>query len=223
MRSFGRTLAATLLVAIGVLAVDVGAQSAETLYRDALSREAELRKELDLAPQLRTQPPGAASADLLRRVRATVTSYEGIVRRFPRSGYSDNALWQGAVLAADAFWQFGDTRDSATALRLFARLTGEYPSSSLVAQAAGHIGRLNATQGGSTLSMLKAIRREVLPDAIRITLELEREAIFREERLEGPSRVFVDLQNTYAVDALKDAVIASPDDVVRQARVGPSP
>ena len=221
MHSFGRALAATILVATSAFAVDVGAQSAETLYRDELSREAELRKELDLAPQLRTQPPGAASTDLLKRVRATVTTYESIVRRFPRSGYSDNALWQGAVLTADAFWQFGDTRDRATALRLFARLTGEYPTSSLVMQAAGQTGRLNATQGGSTLSTLKAIRREVLPDAIRITLELEREAMFHEERLEGPARVFVDLQNTHAVEALKDATIAFPDDVVRQARIGP--
>src|SRR4030095_8124052 len=96
------------------------------------------RKALDLAPQLRTQPPGAASADLLRRVRATVTNYEGIVRRFPHSGYSDNALWQGAMLAADAFWQFGDTRDRATALRLFDRLMSEFPSSSLAAPGAAH-------------------------------------------------------------------------------------
>ena len=214
-----RCAGALVFVALAVT-VDLRAQSAELLYRDQLAREAELRKELDLAPQLRTQPPGTASTDLLKRVRATVTDYEGIVRRFPRSGYSDNALWQGGVLAADAFWQFGDTRDKATALRLFGRLTGDYPTSSLVAQVAGHTGRLNATQTISNLSTLKAIRREVLPDAIRITLELEREALFREERLEGPSRVFVDLQNTRPVDGLKDATITFADDVVRQARVG---
>jgi N-acetylmuramoyl-L-alanine amidase len=68
--------------------------------------------------------------------------------------------------------------------------------------------------------MLKAIRRDVLPDAIRITLELERETAFREERLDGPPRVFVDLQNTRVVDALKDVTIPFADDVVRQARVG---
>src|SRR5687768_10981298 len=119
MRNCGSAFA-LLFVAVALI-VDVRAQSVELLYKDQLAREAELRKELDLAPQLRTQPPGAASTDLLKRVRATVTDYEGIVRRFPRSGYSDNALWQAAVLAADAFWQFGDTRDKTTALRLFAR------------------------------------------------------------------------------------------------------
>ena len=68
--------------------------------------------------------------------------------------------------------------------------------------------------------MLRAIRREALPDALRITLEFEREAIFHEERLDAPSRMLLDLRNTEAVEALKDATIAFPDDVVRQARIG---
>ena len=148
---------------------------------------------------------------------------KNIVRRFPRSGYSDNALWQGAVLAADAFWQFGDTRDKATAVRLFDWLTAEYPKSSLVPRVAGHTGRLTATRASSSLSTLKAIRRDVLPGAIRVTLELEREAAFHEERLEGPPRVFVDLLNTRAVDALQDATITFADDIVQQARIGRHP
>jgi N-acetylmuramoyl-L-alanine amidase len=221
MRSFGRTLAASLAFsALALSAVLIG-QSAETLYTGMMEREAELRKALDLAPQLRAQPPGEASAALLRRVRATVAAYEDVVKRYPRSGYSDNALWQAAVLSADAFWQFGDTRDRAAALRLFDRLQAEFPTSSLVAQVAGHTNRLNgAVTGSDGLATLKAIRREVFPDAVRMTLELEREAVFYEERLENPARVFVDLRNTRAVDALKDATIAFDDDVVRQARIG---
>ena len=38
-----------------------------------------------------------------------------------------------------------------------------------------------------------------------------------------PPRVFLDLRNTQAVDALKDATIAFPDEVVRQARIGRQP
>jgi N-acetylmuramoyl-L-alanine amidase len=68
--------------------------------------------------------------------------------------------------------------------------------------------------------MLRAIRREALPDALRITLEFGREAIFHEERVDAPPRVLIDLPNTQAVEALKDATIAFPDDVVRQARIG---
>jgi len=216
MRSFGRTF----LLSVAFSAV-LAAQSAESLYTGMMEREAELRKALDLAPQLRAQPPGEASAALLRRVRATVAAYEDVVKRYPRSGYSDNALWQAALLSADAFWQFGDTRDRATALRLFDRLQAEFPTSSLVPQVAGHTNRLNgAITGSDGLATLKAIRREVLPDAVRMTLELEREAMFYEERLENPARVFVDLRNTRAVEALKDATIAFDDGVVRQARIG---
>jgi N-acetylmuramoyl-L-alanine amidase len=223
MRSFGRALAVSVALTCGPFGAGL-AQTAETLYTDMVAREAELRRELDLAPQLRTQPPGEASAALLRRVRADVAAYEDIVRHFPRSGYSDNALWQAGKLAADAFWQFGDTRDRTTALRLFARLKAEFPASSLVAQLAGHTTRLNGAAGGAGgLATLTAIRRDVLPDALRITLELEREAIFDEERLNAPSRVFVDLHNTQTVAALKDATIAFEDDVVRQARVGRQP
>ncbi len=221
MRSFASAcLAAAVLLGAQAPGAGVSAQGADALYNEELAREAELRRELDLAPQRRAQPPGAATAALLRRVRTTVSNYESLVRRFPRSGYSDNALWQGATLAADAFWQFGDIRDRATALRLFERLNAEYPTSSLVRQVPAQTGRLNAAQASSALSTLKAIRRDVLPDAVRITLELEREAAFHEERIDGPPRVFVDLQQTRAVDALRDVTIPFPDDVVRQARVG---
>jgi len=227
MRSFGKVCAALVVasVALSARACLAEAQSAkagaETLYTGMMEREAELRKELDLAPQLRAQPPGDASEALLFRLRTTVTAYEDIARKYPRSGYSDNALWQGAVLSADAFWQFGDTRDRAAALRLFDRLKAEFPSSSLVVRVASHTNRLNgAVPTSDGVATLKAIRREILPDAVRVTLELEREAMFYEERLENPARVFVDLKNTRTVDALKDATIAFEDDVVRQARIG---
>lgn len=233
MRSFARAFAAALALAATSSAPVVGgglqpsatqasgAQDAQTLYTDMLARERELRRDMDLAPQMRAQPPGEASAALLMRLRETEARYEAIQRRFPRSGYSDNALWQAAVLAADAFWQFGDTRDRADALRLFDLLKAQFPSSSLVAQIPGHVSRLNGADGPAAQgTTLKAIRREALPDALRITLELEREAMFYEERLDGPPRVFIDLRNTQPVEALKDATVPFPDDVVRRARIG---
>jgi N-acetylmuramoyl-L-alanine amidase len=208
--------------AFGLAALQVAAQDAQTSYIDVMAQERVVRRELDLAPQLRTQPPGSASSVLLDRVRTTVDAYEALARRFPQSSYSDNALWQGAVLSADAFWQFGDSRDRATALRLFALLRSQYPSSPLIVQVGGHTTRLNGadTTGPATL---KAIRRDVLPDALRITLEFEREAIFHEERGDNPPRVFIDLRNTQTVEALKDATIPFPDDVVRLARIGRQP
>jgi N-acetylmuramoyl-L-alanine amidase len=67
---------------------------------------------------------------------------------------------------------------------------------------------------------LRAIRREVLAETLRVTLELDREVWFYDERLEGPSRVFVDLSNTRAAEDLKDATIPFRDGVVKQIRVG---
>ena len=223
MRSFGSALVALLVAGAGAsdasLASRAAAQNAETVYTDVLGRERILRRELDVAPQRGTQAPGEPPGMLLDRVRTTVGAYEALVREFPKSGYSDNALWQGASLSADAFWQFGEPLDRTTALRLFGLLKSQYPSSSLIPRVAGHVSRLTAADG-SPPAMLRAIRREALPDALRITLEFEREAIFHEERVDGPPRVLLDLRNTQAVEALKEATIAFPDDVVRQARIG---
>ena len=220
MRSFGSRIAAALIVVSTAAAVDVRAQTAASVYTDVRARDVELRKELDLAPQLRAQPPGPASMALLRRVRATIGEYESIATRFPNSPYSDDALWRGGVLASDAFWQFGDGRDRATAFRLFTQLAAQFPTSSLVKQIEIQAGRLNTAQGPAPPSRLMAIRRDVLPDALRITLELEREALFYDDRLDGPPRVFIDLLNTRAAESLKDATLAFPDDVVKQVRVG---
>ncbi len=67
---------------------------------------------------------------------------------------------------------------------------------------------------------LTAVKREVLPDAVRITLELGQEVNFRSDRLDGPPRVFIDFDNTRPVEAIKDATIPFPDDVVRKVRIG---
>ena len=227
MRSSARTLLTVLALAAGVLGVVLTAQSAEKLYADLMTQEAGLRKELDLAPSHESQPSEDVSADLIRRVRATVASYEDAARQFPRSGYSDNALWQAAVLSADTFWQFGDDRDRLAATRLFARLKSGFPTSSLIPRIAGHTSRLEgaATTAGASAgatATLRAIRREVLPDALRITLELEQEATFVEERLDAPMRVSVDLRNTQAVEALKDATITFPDEDRKSTRLNSS-
>ena len=216
----------------------------KTLYNEALQLEGALRKELTAHPA--NEPADA----LLKRIRTLAGSYRDLSRLFPSSGYSDNALWQGGLLAADAYWKFGDPADRATALRLLRDLPARFPTSSLVKQVPAQITRLETSGQEQSLqappppaatpppapptaaaaalrpqvrqgqSLLKAIRREALPDALRITLELEREVAFHDERLDGPPRVFVDLHNTRPADELKDATIPFSDDVVKQVRVG---
>lgn len=71
--------------------------------------------------------------------------------------------------------------------------------------------------------MLSAIQRSVLPDSVRVTLELDREVAYHEERLNGPARVFFDLKGVQLPPALMDKVLSYPDDVVNKIRVGRHP
>ncbi len=134
MRSFARTLALALLVVAPV--VHAQAPQAQKLYDEALARERLVRQDLQRAHT------DDAEAAVLSKVRVLVGTYEDLSRLFSSSGYGDNALWQGAVLSSDAFWQFGDGTDRATALRLFSALTTRFPSSSLTTKVSSHTKRL---------------------------------------------------------------------------------
>ena len=115
---------ATILLLASVLAPAItagsGGGSARTLYTRTLEREQALRSDDQEAT--------------LEQVRSVVAAYDAIVRRFPASGYSDNALWQGGNLALLAFQRFGQATDRRTGERLLRRLKEQYPSSSLGAR-----------------------------------------------------------------------------------------
>ena len=251
MRSSGKHFI-VLALAMALLSAAPRAQSshAAELFQQARSREADLRKELDSGA-------GASTTPMLTRMRTLTHTFEDLWRLFPTSPYSDDALWHGAMLAADAFRLSGEAADRATSLRLFQALTRNFPTSSLIKQVPLQVARLEAAKpsdasaraatpatasppavaptplpiailpaprAGATApagyATLTAIRREVLPDVLRVTLELEREPEFISERIDGPPRVFIDMQNTRASDALKDANLPFKDDIVRQIRVG---
>ena len=65
----------------------------------------------------------------------------------------------------------------------------------------------------------------MLADAVRIVIELDGEVEFRQDRIDGPPRVFVDLPSTRAAVPLVDRTIRfeGDADVVRQIRVGRHP
>jgi N-acetylmuramoyl-L-alanine amidase len=236
MRSFARTAIVALVAWTSVHAQN---SQPKTLYDDALLRERLVRNDIQHA---RTEE---AQAAVLARVRVLSGAYDDMSRLFPASGYADNALWQGAVLSADAFWQFGEAADRTTALRMFSALTTRFPSSSLTGKVASHTNRLQAAKvtppASSTRPAVTAARtptptglaalpaaltgitRAVLPEVLRIVIQLGKEVTFYDERIDGPPRVFLDLQNTRAIEPLKDAVIPFPDDVVKQVRIGRQP
>src|SRR4029453_8107132 len=75
------------------------------------------------------------------------------------------------------------------------------------------------------VATIKDIRRSVLPDAVRVIIELDREVPFHDERIPDPLRVFVDLPGTRAIPALADHTIRYEldADIVRQVRLGRHP
>jgi hypothetical protein len=121
-----RSSARAGLVACVVCVLGAGLQSqanVAAIYKDALSREAAIRAQLDGAPS--DAPP----APVLTRLRTLVGAFEDMARLFPTSELSDDALWHGGLLAADAFGKFGDERDRTAALRLLEVLRVRYPVS----------------------------------------------------------------------------------------------
>jgi len=173
-----------------------------------------------------------------------MTSFEALVRRFPTSGYADDALWQAASLADAAFQKFSRPEDQERAVSFYRWLVTEYPTSSLVKRANQQLTAL-AKPGPATAlpapapampapavavaalappaATLTGIQRTVLPDTVRITLELDREVAYREERIAGPARLFFDLKGVQLTPALTDKVLTYPGDIVSKIRVGRHP
>jgi N-acetylmuramoyl-L-alanine amidase len=235
------------IVVIGVLGsalvapVARAADSAQDLYREALAKERALRAAANPSP-----------GEWMSAIR----EYEAVVRRFPTSGYSDNALWQAAGLARDLFAETGDVREKDRAAKLLRSLVSEYPSSKLVPAAVLEITSLAGTGLGAaalppkaaaaatttspppdskpvaaspallthpTPVLVRAINRVVLPEVVRIIIELDGEVSFHHERIDNPTRVFADLQGTQATPALRNTVLTYKDDIVRQVRIGRHP
>jgi N-acetylmuramoyl-L-alanine amidase len=207
------------------------------MYNRALAQERIVRDEAN--------KPTAA------QMRRVVASYEAIVRKHPASGYCDNALWQGGNLAALAFERFGNEADRKKAARLFTWLAKEYPTSKLVASAKEALQGLAAPAPSTTSAgppsapapptprsaapprpvaeptpgavVLKEIRRSVLPDGIRITVDLDSEVAYHQEEIDNPRRLFFDLKGVKAAPNLQDVSLKFDGDVVKEVRLGRHP
>ena len=132
-RKLRRIARAVLLVTLLAPAdAAIAATSARTMYTRALSRERDLRE--------------ASKEPTVRQLRSVVQSYQAIVRRYPRSGYSDNALWQAGNLALLAYERFEQAADRQTGTRLLAQLRREYPSSSLASRVADVIAQFETVR-----------------------------------------------------------------------------
>ena len=228
----------TLAVITAMVLAATAAQAAETaraMYEHVLAQEHALR---------------ADDNPTLAKMRRIIAAYEAVVRKHPTSGYSDNALWQGAGVAALAFEHFKDPADQATAKRLLKTLVSQYPSSSLVPRAKGQLASLDPTPapvhvetavshaertpppapspaetsapaGGPDL--LEQVQRIAMPDGVRLILNLDAEAPFHQEEIDHPRRLFFDLRGVQAVASLKDATLKFDGDLVKEVRLGRHP
>jgi len=220
-----------------VVSASASAQTARERFQSASEREEQVRVVL-------TNPTEPASAsDARSQASKVIASFESLVRRFPTSGYADNALWQGASLAEAAYVKFNRREDQDRAVRLYRWLVAEYPASSLVKRANQQLTTLARSKPPATVTAplalvaspptesapaiaqatLVGIQRTVLPDTVRITLELDREVAYHEERIAGPARLFFDLKGVQLTPALQDKVLTYPGDIVSKIRVGRHP
>jgi N-acetylmuramoyl-L-alanine amidase len=222
-----------LLLALVGLATQAATPPARTLYTDALDHEQAVRAVLAVPEVLAT---------ILPDVRAVVAEYEAIVKHYPASGYSDNALWNAGRLSLDAFARFNQQQDKNAGIRLLNTLAAMYPTSKLAKQVPEQLARVAASGPErpaphddvvqafrpavpTKIATIREIRRSVLPETVRITIELDGEVTFHDERITDPERVFVDLSGTRAAPSLVDRTLRfdSDDDIVRQVRIGRHP
>ena len=226
------TTAVSLLLPPG--AATAQSPAVRALYEDALAKEQAVRTAL-AGPR--------ADPSALKAVRTVVADFEAIVRRYPTSAYSDDALWHAGQLSLDAFRLFEEDREKTAGLRLLRALASEYPASRLARQVPAILARMagspapptgQAVRPGPVLSSdhtpaklatIQDIRRAVPADTVRVTIELDSEVPFHDERLENPARVFVDLPMTRAGPAYADRTLRfeGDADLVRQVRVGRHP
>lgn len=238
MRSFGkrprRIVHAALAVWVSVCATASAQtrQQAQARFDEASSRDEQVRLVLG---SVSDQTP--APKDLSTQITRTVTAFEMVVRRFPQSGLADDALWRAGSLAEAAYDRLNRAQDRDRALKMYRWLVKEYPHSKFVKQADSKIASISArpadavaaaspravSAAAANLATLTSIEREVLPNAVRVTLELDREVIYKQERLGGPARLFFDLRNVQLTPALLDKVLSYGSDVVTKIRVGRHP
>ncbi len=229
-----------LLAVLAGTAPAAYAQPPRDLYTQALARDRAVRDA--------GQPP------TLGQIRQAVAAYERVVRRYPASGYADNALWQGGELARLAWERFGDEADRRTGVRLLKQLQSGYSSSSLLPGVDQALARFDAVKAVPTSGVtaastppapaaprpagkadepaesvpagivtVRGISRTPLPDGVRVSIEMDRELLFKQERLENPNRVFFDLRNANLSPGLRDKTLSFSDDIVREIRVGRHP
>jgi N-acetylmuramoyl-L-alanine amidase len=132
-------VALTLMSVTLLIPAAVSAQSAQVRYDAAKGRDDKVRVAL---AEIAATAPLTARTPIVTESRAVIAAYEAIVRVHRASGYADNALYNAATLADALHDKFGLSTDRDAALRLYKRLSKEYPTAPLARQSLEEIARL---------------------------------------------------------------------------------
>jgi N-acetylmuramoyl-L-alanine amidase len=263
-----RMLILTIAAALAAVTPLAAQTTPKAMYAKLQAREQAARRAIE---------SGRPAESVRKEVVRAISGYESLVSRFPRSGYSDNALWDAAMLSASSFARFHVDTDRAQALALLKRLAAEYPGSPLLRQAKPATARLSGVSEApvsrhaaassptvpvpppaaapehateppapmpqpvpkpavvavtstaappahpsGSVAAIRAVRRTVLPDVVRIAIELDREVDFHHDRISNPDRVFVDLHGTEVTAGLQPNATWD-DGIVKAVRIGPRP
>jgi N-acetylmuramoyl-L-alanine amidase len=214
-----------------------------TLAAVAVPSIASAQTASDLYARAQKRAATATATPTVAALRGAVGSYESIVRRYPRSGFADDALWNGATTAKLAWEQFQQPADLATTTRLLKWLRREYPSSKWASPAATTLTSLSqpakpaATKPAVTTApaanavlpppvpagaaaTIRSITKSALPQGERLTIELDREVVVAPERIANPERVFFDLRNTQYDPALLSSLESLNGSRIAGVRMG---
>jgi N-acetylmuramoyl-L-alanine amidase len=76
---------------------------------------------------------------------------------------------------------------------------------------------------GRGLTALKDVQRAVLPNGVRVVVNLDAEVAYHQEEITSPRRLFFDLKGVKAPPSLQDATLKFDGDVVKEVRLGRHP
>lgn len=150
-----RAVAFAAAVCLLAWPVPAAAQPPRERYEAARALDAAARTAIQRAPD---DGSPAARQNAVAAAQRAITRYENLVRRYPSSGYSDNALFQAADLARLLYAAYGRVGHRTMAGTYVAWLTREYPSSSLRTQARAALRAVEAERDARVATRSEPVR-----------------------------------------------------------------
>ena len=180
------------------------AHTAQQMYRSALIKERTLRTPGPLTP---------TQNDYINAVSA----FARVSLQYPDGPYAAQALWQAAGLCLAAFerWHNNAFLDQGTTL--LTELQSEYSHNPISHRVPD---RLTLIKTVHSYRRLTALRKTLVGETVRYTLELNDETTFISEHLTEPTRLFFDLADTAIANNLSMTSFSSDgkDDSMRVGR-----